>query len=98
MSNITHPLINPDSAHYDKMGENFILLAEKMFTLDELKAFAKINVWKYRSRIGSKDDINKEMVKIKSYEAYWKYLNNKTDDYGNTLIDISDYNNLHNKQ
>jgi hypothetical protein len=69
-----HPLINPDSTHYTIMGDNFIDIIERMFTREELMAWAKITVWKYRARIGNKDDIDKEIKKIKTYEDYYNYL------------------------
>ena len=70
-----HPLLNDDSEHYKYLdGRESIELMEAMFTRDELVAWAKLNAMKYRLRIGLKDNPEKEMKKIKTYEAYYKYL------------------------
>lgn len=70
-----HPLLNPESKHYEMIGGvQAIELMESMFTVDELKAWAKLTAMKYRLRIGAKDDPEKEIAKIKTFEAYWKYL------------------------
>lgn len=75
MDNSTHPLINSDSPHYEMIGGlQSIELMEKMFTRDELMAWAKITAMKYRMRIGDKDHPEKEVKKIKTYEDYYRYL------------------------
>lgn len=77
----THPLKNPDSTHYAMWRDSVtneeveaIDLLEKMATKAELLAWAKISLLYYRLRIGKKDDIAKEMTKIKTYEAYIEQL------------------------
>jgi len=71
-----NPLLNPDSKHYQMFDEKeTIEHLEEMMTIDELKGWAKGNVFKYRLRIGHKDAIEKEMTKIKGYEEYYKFLN-----------------------
>ena len=80
MNKKPHPLINEDSPHY-AMFDNVesIERMEQMYTHEELKAWAKISAMKYRLRIGNKDNPEKEIKKIKTFEAYYKYLNtNKT--------------------
>ena len=69
-----HPLINSDSPHYKVVDVEAIELMEKIFTVEELKAWAKITAMKYRLRIGKKDNIEKEVKKIKTYEKYYDYL------------------------
>lgn len=70
-----HPLLNEDSSHYTMIGGvEAIELMEKMFTREELMAWAKLTAMKYRLRIGDKDAPDKEVKKIKTYEAYYKYL------------------------
>lgn len=70
-----HPLLNPESKHYEMIGGvQAIELMEAMFTVDELKAWAKLTAMKYRLRIGDKDAPEKEIAKIKTFEAYWRYL------------------------
>lgn len=76
----THPLLNSDSKHYRMVdGVEAIERLELMFTAEELAVWAKITVMKYRLRIGNKDDAVKEVKKIQTYEAYYKYLQEKTD-------------------
>ena len=70
-----HPLLNPDSTHYKMFdGEEAIVRLESLMTKLELMAWAKGNIFKYRLRIGNKDDPTKEIIKIQGYEAYYKYL------------------------
>lgn len=69
-----HPLLNPDSPHYEVTGDEAIVLMERMYTNTELSAWAKISAMKYRLRIGKKDDPNKELIKIATYEDYFNYL------------------------
>jgi len=69
-----HPLLNPDSSHYSLFGDESIEQFEKMFTKEELKAWAKLNYYKYMFRLGRKDTVESEVKKMKTYEDYWKYL------------------------
>ena len=51
-----HPLKNNDSKHYEMVGgDSVIELMEKMFTREELMIWCKLNIMKYRLRIGHKD-------------------------------------------
>lgn len=75
---MSHPLLNDESKHYEMVGGvQAIELMEAMFTREELMAWAKLTAMKYRLRIGDKDHPEKEMKKIKTYEAYYKYLEQK---------------------
>ena len=70
-----HPLINPDSRHYQMVdGTESILIMENMFTREELMAWAKITSYKYRFRLGKKDDNSKDIKKMQTYEVYYNYL------------------------
>lgn len=70
-----HPLKNPDSTHYRLPGGmESIDAMEKLFTVDELMAWAKINSWKYRLRLGKKDSADKDIGKMQDYENYYEYL------------------------
>ena len=76
-----HPFLNPDNQHYAMIGGvEAIEEMEKMFTREELMAWAKLTAMKYRLRIGNKDEPEKEVKKIKEYEAYYKYLETKSAD------------------
>jgi len=48
---------------------------ERIYTIKELMAWAKITSMKYRLRVGKKDDLTKEMKKVQTYDNYYKYLN-----------------------
>lgn len=75
-----HPLINPESTHYQMIGGvEAIEEMEKMYSIEELMSWAKLSAMKYRLRIGNKDDPTKEIIKIKGFEAYYKYLEEKLD-------------------
>lgn len=50
-----------------------IELIADFLTVDEYKGFLKGNILKYQLRLGKKDDISKELKKIKDYT---KELNN----------------------
>ena len=56
--------------HYLESVVEPIKVMEKLFTKEELKGFIKGNNWKYRLRMGHKDDIQKEMDKIRVYEQW----------------------------
>lgn len=73
-----HPLLNPNSTHYQLWsGVESIELIESYLTVDELIGACKFNILKYRLRIGKKDDLEKDMTKIKTYEDYLAYLQAK---------------------
>ena len=56
--------------HYLESVVEPIKVMEKLFTKEELKGFIKGNILKYRLRLGHKDDIQKEMGKIRVYEQW----------------------------
>lgn len=56
--------------HYLEAVVEPIKVMEKLFTKEELKGFIKGNILKYRLRMGHKDDIQKEMDKIRVYEKW----------------------------
>lgn len=56
--------------HYLESVVEPIKVMDKLFTKEELKGFIKGNILKYRLRMGHKDDIQKEMDKIRVYEQW----------------------------
>ena len=60
--------------HYLESVVEPIKVMEKLFTKEELKGFIKGNILKYRLRMGHKDDIQKEMDKIRVYEQWFAKL------------------------
>lgn len=78
MSNTNHPLLNPDSKHYEIWsGTQAVEMMERMFSDEELIAWCKVTIMKYRLRIGKKDAIESDAKKIATYEAYLDYLQKK---------------------
>ncbi len=76
-----HPLLNPESTHYNMFDDKeSIEILEAIMTTTELMAWCRGNVYKYRLRIGNKDNASKEVKKIQTYEAYYRYLKEKLDD------------------
>lgn len=61
---------NKHDRHYLESVVEPIKVMEKLFTKEELKGFIKGNILKYRLRMGHKDDIQKEMDKIRVYEQW----------------------------
>lgn len=57
-------------AHYKECILEPILVMQDMFTKEELIGFLKGNILKYRLRMGHKDNVQKEMDKIKRYEDW----------------------------
>ena len=76
-----HPLINEESSHYAMFDDvQAIERFEEMFSIEELMAWAKLNSFKYRFRVGNKGDSVdwiSDIKKIQTYEAYYKYLQDK---------------------
>lgn len=75
-----HPLLNKASSHYSMIGGvEAIEIFEKIFTRDELMSWAKLTAMKYRLRVGNKNqvDASSDLEKIKTYEDYYKYLEDK---------------------
>ena len=56
--------------HYLESVVERIKVMEKLFTKVELKGVVKGSILKYRLRMGHKDDIQKEMDKIRVYEQW----------------------------
>lgn len=60
---------NPNSKHYELYpGTEAIDVIKKMLTPEEYKGFLKGNVLKYQLRLGKKDNVEKEIIKIKDYQ------------------------------
>ncbi len=67
---------NPNSKHYE-LWEDFeaIDVIKLVLTEEEYRGFLKGNILKYRLRVGKKDDVSKEIEKIKDYERELKNEN-----------------------
>jgi hypothetical protein len=62
--------VDKHDKHYLESVVEPIKVMEKLFTKEELKGFIKGNILKYRLRMGHKDDIQKEIDKIRVYEQW----------------------------
>ena len=59
---------NKDVNHYDIFpGTEAIDIMKKVLTKEEYRGYLKGNILKYQLRLGKKDDVTKELVKIKDY-------------------------------
>ena len=69
VTDINNKAKNPNSKHYE-LWENFeaIDIIKLVLTDEEYKGFLKGNILKYRLRVGKKDDVSKEIEKIKDYQ------------------------------
>jgi predicted metal-dependent hydrolase len=84
MNRQQHPLINPNSPHYNGVEPGEKTLIEKFeekYTIKQLYDWAMITEDKYFGRMGRKDDIDKETVKMDTYHNYKKMLKNIIDTY-----------------
>ena len=61
---------NPQSTHYELWnGSEAIDVLKNSLTEDEYKGFLKGNILKYQLRLGKKDNVDSEIIKIKDYQA-----------------------------
>ncbi len=60
---------NPNSKHYELWNDfEAIDVISLCLTNEEYKGFLKGNILKYQLRVGKKDNVEKEMEKIKDYQ------------------------------
>ena len=71
---LTHPLINPDSAHYDRGKYSAIETLEYLATVLEQIGWCKGNIFKYNYRVGHKGTPEQDMKKKETFEAYLALL------------------------
>ncbi len=88
-----HPLLDPESLHYDNKEEPCIFMLEEEMTVREMIGWCKGNIFKYTCR--EKGSNERDDVKKGNYERYKKSLehgvsriNNQRGVYDNCLFDI----------
>lgn len=60
---------NPNAKHYELWHDfETIDIIKNVLTKDEYIGFLKGNILKYQLRLGKKDNVEKEMEKIKDYQ------------------------------
>jgi hypothetical protein len=71
-----HPLLNPNSPHYDagEDGKVAIEELEKEMTIQEMIGAMKYNIFKVNWRFGRKDPTDLERSKLKTYRDYMQEL------------------------
>ena len=70
-----HPLINPDSSHYeDEEGKVAIEEMEKETSICKMIGFCDCSIFKYEWRKDKKGQMRSDIMKIKTYEAYRESL------------------------
>lgn len=70
ITTVAHNNSSYHDAHYKECVLEPILVMQETFTHEELVGFLKGNILKYRLRMGHKDNVQKEMDKIKRYEEW----------------------------
>lgn len=69
-----HPLLNPNSTHYENDKEVAIQEMEKDMSVIEMIGYCKGNIRKYEFRKFNKGALEADEEKIRTYEAYMKVL------------------------
>lgn len=69
-----HPLLNPNSTHYENDKEVAIQEMEKDMSVIEMIGYCKGNIFKYEFRKFHKGALEADEEKIRTYEAYMKVL------------------------
>lgn len=65
-----HPLLNPNSTHYEDEGRVSIQEMEKEITVIEMVGYCKGNIFRYEFRKHNKGALEADEVKKKTHEAY----------------------------
>jgi hypothetical protein len=81
-----HPLINPNSTHYDIGPITAIEELEQQLTVTEMIGFCKANIFKYEYRKEHKGQAEEDDVKINTYEKYLKVLFNIDTKFTNNTV------------
>lgn len=71
---IQHPLINPESSHYDDEKKTAIEELEEQLNLVEMMGACRFNIFKYKYRQDKKGQKQADLKKIETYENYLKFL------------------------
>lgn len=70
-----HPLLNPNSKHYQKKGcKPAIQELEEQLNIYECLGYAKGNIIKYSYRIDQKGQAKSDAEKLETYEKYQKLI------------------------
>lgn len=78
---ILHPLINPESNHYNQDGRQSIQDIEEKLSVDEMIGACTFNIMKYTLRLDTRGQKEADLVKIKTYQDYKDLLLNMRNKY-----------------
>ena len=81
-----HPLINPNSKHYDREYRSAIEILEERLTINEMIGACKFNIIKYGYRKEAKGQKASDIEKIKTYQDYKQLLENLDERYLNVIV------------
>lgn len=70
----SHPLLNPNSTHYEYDDKVSIQEMEKEMTVKEMIGYCKGNIFNHEFRKFNKGALEADEAKKKTYEAYIKVL------------------------
>ena len=70
-----HPLINPESSHYQSGGKVAIEEMEKKLTVIKMIGYCEGNIFKYEFRKELKGALEADEKKIETYSNYLRELN-----------------------
>jgi len=75
-----HPLINPDSSHYDSTAKSAIEEFEETYSIEELLAWSKLTKAKYdHPARAAKGQVESDKRKSETFSNYMKLLNEIVD-------------------
>lgn len=66
-----------NAKHYTDQRINVIRMLESIWGTEAVMLFCEMNAFKYRMRVGKKDDPKQELIKTNWYERMAAYLKNK---------------------
>ena len=90
-----HPLINPNSKHYDGEQKSAIEILEEQLTVNEMIGACKFNIFKYGYRKDAKGQKASDIEKIHTYIMYQELLESLSARYQDVIVsDAFEYSGL----
>ena len=90
-----HPLINPNSKHYDREDRSEIEILEERLTVNEMIGACKFNIFKYGYRKEEKGQKEYDIAKRNTYKTYKSVLESLSARYKDVIVsDAFEYSGL----
>lgn len=70
---------NGDATHYDENRLNTVVKFERTYGTEAVMVFCEITADKYRERLGKKDSVEQDLIKMQWYERAAKFYFNRLD-------------------